>query len=415
MDGGNAKRLSGTIVPERRATPLAVRSSDRTESIVLRQTLSTGIFLQPCRHSKRKTRDLTTKTRCQALCATNGIYKDPPMAPTVHLSLEQAHNLALRALLARGFSEAQGRAAADTMIAAERDLCTSHGLFRLPLYINSLTGPKVDAKAVPEMSDLAPGVLRVDAKFGFAPLALQMSADPLIKKARTNGIAALAINNTVHIAALWPEVERIAEQGLVAFAFTVAMPYVAPAGGTKALYGTNPMAFAWPRANHPPMVFAQASSVAARGEIQLHLRDGQPIPTGWAIGPDGQPTTDPQTALDGAQLPFGGHKGAAIAMMVELLAGALIGDAFSYEVQERDNGSGAPCGGEFLMAIDPARYTPGGDANAALTHAENLFSRILDIDGTRLPSDRRFAARKSTATNGIHIPQSLHDEINAML
>lgn len=337
------------------------------------------------------------------------------MAATVHLRLDEAHDLALRALLSRGFSEPQGRAVADTMIAAERDLCTSHGLFRLPFYVKALSNPNVDASAIPELNDLAPAVLRVDAKFGFAPLALQMSAAPLVEKARSNGIAALAVNNAYHIAALWPEVERIAEQGLVAFAFTAAMPYVAPAGGSKALYGTNPMAFAWPRINHPPMVFDQASSVTARGEIQLHLRDGKPIPAGWAIGPDGQATTDPQTALDGAQLPFGGHKGAAIALMVELLAGALIGDVFSYEAKARDTGTGAPCGGELLLAIDPARCTPGADANAALAHAEQLFTRILEIDGTRLPSDRRFAARSSTASNGIHIPQSLHDEISAML
>ena len=88
------------------------------------------------------------------------------------------------------------------------------------------------------------------------------------------------------------------------------MSSVAPAGGTKPLYGTNPMAFAWPRLGRPPMVFDQASSMTARGEIQLHLRDGKPIPEGWAIGPDGAPTTDPQTALEGAQLSFGGHKGA---------------------------------------------------------------------------------------------------------
>jgi len=301
------------------------------------------------------------------------------------------------------------------VIAAERDLCASHGLFRIPFYNKALSNPNIDAKATPELSALAPGVLRVDAKFGFAPLALQMSAEPLIDKARSNGIAALAINNVYHIAALWPEVERIAECGLVAFAFTAAMPYVAPAGGTKALYGTNPMAFAWPRVNHPPMVFDQASSVTARGEIQLHLRDGNAIPEGWGIGPDGEATTDPQTALDGAQLTFGGHKGASIALMVELLAGALIGDVFSYEAKERDSGTGAPCGGEFLMAIDPARCAPGGDANAALAHAEQLSCRILAIDGTRLPSDRRFAARKRTAIEGIHIPQSLHDEICAMV
>ena len=106
---------------------------------------------------------------------------------------------------------------------------------------------------------------------------------------------------------------------------------------------------------------------------------------------------------------------AFVAILLGGLAGALIGDVFSYEAMERDTGTGAPCGGEFLLAIDPARCVPGGDAKATLAHAEQLFTRILDIDGTRLPSDRRFAARKTTATAGIEIPQSLHDAISEML
>jgi LDH2 family malate/lactate/ureidoglycolate dehydrogenase len=200
----------------------------------------------------------------------------------------------------------------------------------------------------------------------------------------------------------------------VAFAFTAAMAYVAPAGGSKPLYGTNPMGFAWPRKGRPPMVFDQASSVTARGEIQLHLRDGKPIPEGWAIGPEGEATTDPQTALAGAQLTFGGHKGAAIALMVELLAGALVGDVFSFEAKARDTGTGAPLGGEFLMAIDPACCVPGADAGATLEHAEQLFARILEQDGARLPSDRRFAARERTPEEGIRIPASLHETITQM-
>lgn len=333
------------------------------------------------------------------------------MAETVHMSLDQAHALALNALIAQGFSEDQGRAVADTVCAAERDRCPSHGLFRIPFYVNALKNPDVNPRAVPLISDLAPGVLHVDAQFGFAPLALARSAEPLAAKARANGIAALAINNAYHIAALWPELERLAQKGLVAFAFTAAMSYVAPAGGTKPLYGTNPMGFAWPRKGRPPMVFDQASSVTARGEIQLHLRDGKAIPEGWAIGPDGQPTTDPKTALAGAQLAFGGHKGAAIALMVELLAGALVGDLFSYETTARDKGTGAPLGGEFLMAIDPARCVRGGDAAASLEHAEALFAKVLEQDGTRLPSERRFAARQQTPIEGIRIPKSLHETI----
>ncbi len=334
------------------------------------------------------------------------------MTGQVHLTLEQTHDFAYSALAAQGISAAQANAIADTITAAERDECKSHGLFRVPFYIKALQNPNINPQAEPEISPLAPGVLHVDAKFGFAHLALEMSREPLIRMARVQGIAALCINNAYHIAALWPETEALAEQGLVAFAFTSSMSSVAPAGGTKPLYGTNPMAFAWPRAGRPPLVFDQASSVTARGEIQLHLRDGKPIPEGWAIDSEGRPTTDPEQGLAGAQLPFGGHKGAAIALMVELLAGALLGDVFSFEAKARDTGSGTHSGGEFIMAIDPARCVPGGDKQAQLDHAETLFSRILEQEGARLPSDRRFAARRRTPEQGISIPQSLYDTIS---
>ncbi len=335
------------------------------------------------------------------------------MNDSVHLTLDEVHSLAYEALVANGFSGAQARAVADTITAAERDLCTSHGLFRVAFYVNALNNPEVNPTAVPVVSELAPAVVHVDGGYGFAPLALEMGADPLISKARAQGIAALCLNNIYHIAALWPELERIAEKGLACFAFTAALPYMAPAGGTRPLYGTNPMAFAWPRKDHPPLVFDQASSVTARGEIQIRLRDGEPIPEGWAIGPDGQPTTDPATALQGAQLPFGGHKGAAIALMVELLAGALVGDMFSFEAAEKDTGTGAPLGGEFLIAIDPARCVKHGQRERQLEHAEKLFREILKQTGTRLPGDRRFAARKRTPLEGIRIPRSLHQTLIA--
>ena len=113
---------------------------------------------------------------------------------------------------------------------------------------------------------------------GFSPLALEYGRAALVEKARSQGIAALGITNSYHFAALWPETEALAEQGLAAFAFVTSSSFVAPAGGTKPLFGTNPMSFAWPREGKPPMVFDQASSASARGEIQIHQRDGKPIP-----------------------------------------------------------------------------------------------------------------------------------------
>jgi LDH2 family malate/lactate/ureidoglycolate dehydrogenase len=338
------------------------------------------------------------------------------MADLARLTLDEVHTLALQVLRANGVSAAQARAIADTITAAERDDCKAHGLFRLPGYVQSVRSGKVTPDAEPEVRELAPAIVQVNGKNGFAPLALSMGQGPLAAKARQYGIAALAVTQIYHFAALWPEVEALAEQGLVAFAWTQAMSYVAPAGGRQPLYGTNPMAFAWPRAGHPPLVFDQASSASARGEIQLHLRDGRPIPAGWAIDAAGNPTTDPAAALAGAQLPFGGYKGAAIALMIELLAGALIGEVFSFEASALDNNDGGPpIGGEFMIAIDPVRCVGHGDQQRQLAHAEQLFANILAQNGTRLPSDRRYAARQRTPTEGITIPPALYEELQEFL
>lgn len=337
------------------------------------------------------------------------------MSAAVTMTLDEVRSTTTRVLLAHGVSEDQTRAIADTVTNAERDDCKSHGLFRVPGYVASVKSGKVNADAVPEIRDLAPAVIQVDARHGFSPLALQLGRAPLIERARSQGIAALAVINAHHFAALWPEVEPLAEQGLAALACVSSFSYVAPAGGTKPLYGTNPIAFAWPRPHRPPLVFDQATSVSARGEIQIHLRDGKPIPEGWAIGPDGRPTTDPQAALAGAQLPFGGYKGAALSLMVELLAGALVGDVFSFEATARDNEDGGPPqGGELIVAIDPSRCVASDARADQLARAEELFTRVLEQDGTRLPSDRRYEARLRTATEGISIPSSLFETLQGL-
>ncbi len=134
------------------------------------------------------------------------------------------------------------------------------------------------------------------------------------------------------------------------------------------MYGTNPMGFAWPRKNAPPLVFDQASAAMARGEIQIAARDGRSVPETAGIGPNGEPTSDPNVVLQGAQLAFGGYKGASLAMMVELLAGAMIGEFLSIESVEDDAGKGGPPkGGELIIALDPAKF---GDPDGFLAHGE---------------------------------------------
>ena len=285
---------------------------------------------------------------------------------SIHLTLEAAHELAMKCLLVNGCDHENAKASADRMIQAEGDKCHSHGLFRLPWYCKAVKSGRANGQARPRVEQLAPAVIRVDGDGGFAPLGQAVAHTALVDCARKKGIASLAFVNMFHIAAMWPEVEALAMEGLCGFAFTPSYPYVAPAGGTKPLFGTNPMGFSWPRNGQPPLVFDQASSSMARGEIQIHARDGLPVPETAGIGPNGETTTDPNVVLQGAQLGFGGYKGAALALMVELLAGAMIGEFLSIESQEDDAGNGGPPkGGELMIAIDPARHgDPDGVSGA---------------------------------------------------
>ncbi|MFZ9449259.1 MAG: Ldh family oxidoreductase, partial [Alphaproteobacteria bacterium] len=211
-----------------------------------------------------------------------------------------------------------------------------------------------------------------------------------------------------HFSPLGGDVEPLAEAGLVAIAMTSYMPAVAPAGARVPFFGTNPMAFAWPRAGGTALVVDQASAAMARGEVTLAAREGRSLPPGTGIDAAGQPTTDPAAVLKGALLPFGGHKGSGIALMVELLAGALIGQSFSVEAAERDNKDGGPpSGGVFMLALDPARF---GDAEGWLDHGESFLARLAALDGVRLPGDRRAANRRRIAIEGVELPAKLWAE-----
>ena len=330
----------------------------------------------------------------------------------VRLSLDETHALAAAALIVNGCDQRNADAAARNMTAAERDGCKSHGLFRVPGYVKSLRAGKINGRADPVATRLGPCVVQVEADRGMAPLAIETGRAPLIEAARENGMAACAIRRAHHYAALWPETEVLAEQGLVAMAFVNSPPYMAPAGGTRKFFGTNPMAFAYPRAGGGAMVWDQASSMMARGEIQVAMRDGHPIPEGAGIDADGKPTTDPAAILEGAQLPFGGYKGGAIALMVDLMCGPLIGEVSSVEAGADDNGDGGPAtGGELILAFDPAKF--GGDD--AIARGERLFAAMLEQDGVRLPGQRRLKAREQTPTEGIEIPTSLHETIQSLI
>lgn len=330
------------------------------------------------------------------------------------LSLSEVRDVAQSVLSKHGFSRAQAEAVAETMVCGERDGCTSHGIYRLLVCIATLKAGRVNPTAIPVVHDQAPGIVRVDAKGGFSQLAFAAGLNALKVKASTNGAAVLAINHCVHFSALWVEIEAITKMGLVALACNPSHAWVAPAGGRGPVFGTNPIAFGWPRKGKSPFVFDFATSEIARGEIELHRRAGKAIPLGWGVSAEGLPTTSAKEALNGAMLTFGGHKGSALAAMVELIAGPLIGDLTSAQSLKHDGGAGvSPYHGELIVAFDPKRFL-GDRVDEYLENAEHLFNNIEGA-GARLPSSRRYEARTRSEVGGVQIRDDLWDEIQLLL
>ncbi|WP_252106494.1 MULTISPECIES: Ldh family oxidoreductase [unclassified Halomonas] len=336
------------------------------------------------------------------------------MSETITLSLEEAKSLSLTVLQHHGYSQAHADAITRSVLAAQRDECHSHGLYRLINCVEAARNGAVNTHAQPSIVDQAPGVLRIDAHQGCSLLSFEMGKPLLAEKARQSGLAALAINNCFHFSALWPEVEALSSEGLVAIAMTPTHAFVAPAGGVAPLLGTNPIAFSWPRPGGSPYTFDFATSVVARGEIELHRRAGKDIPDHWAMDAEANPTTDPVAALAGAMRTFGGYKGSALSTMIELLAGPLIGDVFGHETQAANaEQTGKPFHGELILALSPDAFL-GEHAAQHLEHAEALFDRIMG-QGARLPSQRRFEARQNSLRNGVTLPKTLVDELKALV
>ncbi|MDL2403421.1 Ldh family oxidoreductase [Rhizobium mayense] len=302
-----------------------------------------------------------------------------------------------------GLNAIQAAALARVIVAGERDACKSHGIYRIEGVLRTVKAGKVKPDAVPTL-EAAEGsaIVKVNAQGGFANPAFELGVGEVAERARKHGIAALVVNDGTHFSALWPEVEALTDHGLAALVMCPSYSTVAPAGGKKPLLGTNPFAFGWPRPGKSPYVFDFATSMTARGEIELHRRAGKPLPEGWAIGADGEPTTDPEAALAGAMLPFGGHKGSAIGTMIELLAGIMINDLTSPEALEYLGTTAlAPLHGELIVAFSPQAFAAGRPGDPFI-RAERLFDAIVG-QGARLPSQRRFAARQVSSTEGVSL------------
>ena len=334
------------------------------------------------------------------------------MTSTVTLSLAALQSLLEQILLRHGCSPMVAACIANNYAIAEQDGAKSHGVFRMPAIVSTLQSGWLDGKAIPLVEDVAPGLVRVDAANGFTQPALEAGRELLLAKVRTAGIAAIAIRNSHHFGALWPDVEPFAREGFIALSVVNSMTSVVPHGGTKAVFGTNPIAFASPRLGDDPLVFDQASSALANGDVQIAAREGHALPPGAGLDKHGQPTTDPKAVLDGgALLPFGGHKGSSIALMVEILCAGFTGGQFSFEVDwSQHQGALTPKTGQTIIVIDPERGAPGHFRS----RIEQLLEQVREAGQERLPGDRRYANRRHAQANGIALTHEEYEKLLAL-
>jgi (2R)-3-sulfolactate dehydrogenase (NADP+) len=327
------------------------------------------------------------------------------------LSLDEATTLVVDTLTRCRTSPGNAGAVARALVYAEAAGLKGHGLSRVPSYAAQSKVGKIDGHAVPTADHSKPGILKVDAAHGFAYPAIELAESLLPAITHSQGIALAGIRRSHHCGAAGLPVERLAEQGLVAMLFTNSPTAIAPWGASKAVFGTNPIAFACPLAGRPPLVIDVSMSRGTRGEIFAAARSGDSIPDDWALDESGRPTSDPAAALKGTMRPIGDAKGTVLALMVEMLAAGLTGAHFATEASPFLNAEGPPPGtGQLIIAIDPTLV--GGESSIA-RFAE--FAAVVEAEpGARLPGERRHASRVRASADGLAMDTRLLEEIAAL-
>ncbi len=332
---------------------------------------------------------------------------------TETLSLEAIEALAYDALTAAGASDLQARSLARATADTEAMGVASHGLAYIPIYAEHLRCGKVDGAAVPTLDRPAPAMLRVDAACGFAHPAIDLGFEALATAARAHGLAGLAIHRSYNCGVLGVHTHKLAAQGLFALGFTNAPASIAPSGGHKPLVGTNPFSVAAPDGQGgAALLIDQSASTIAKSEVMKHAREGKDIPLGWALDPDGNPTSDAALGLKGSMAPSGGYKGVGIALLVELMAAALSGATLGKDASPFSGPvGGPPQTGQFFIAIDPGAASGGQFAD----RLSALLGGFEEQDGARLPGTNRLSKQVAAQAQGVAVSVAILDKVRALL
>ena len=331
------------------------------------------------------------------------------------LTLKEATDLVEQALSRHGASASMARATARFLVMAQAQGLASHGLTRVAQYATHLRNGRAQGQAQPRVVNQRGAALLVDAGQGLAFEACELAMQQAIELCRQQGVCFAGVTNSHHCGVLVDHLRPAAAAGLVGLALTNSPSAMPVAGGRHAVLGTNPVAAIFPRRAQDPLMVDLSLSEVARGKLMVAAQEGKQIPEGWALDAQGRPTRDPRAGLEGSMLPIGAatsHKGAMLALVVELLVTALIGAHFGFEASSFfvDEGN-APQLGQVFLLIDPGALA--GSA-AYLDRIEVLITEMMRDDGVRLPGARRLALERTAQAEGLEIPAALHAQLQGL-
>jgi (2R)-3-sulfolactate dehydrogenase (NADP+) len=331
------------------------------------------------------------------------------------LGLGEVQALVQRALEASSANAAMAEATARALVLAEAQGIGSHGLSRVAQYATHLKNGRVDGAALPRIAHQRGGAVQVDAGDGLAFPACDLAVREAIARAREHGVAFAGVVNSHHAGVIVDHLRAVADAGMVGLAFANSPAAMPAAGGRHPIFGTNPVAAAFPRRAADPLLIDLSLSEVARGKVMVAAKKGEPIPLGWALDADGRPTNDAKAALEGSMLPLGSvssSKGAMLALIVELLVTAVIGAQFGFEASSFfvDEGN-RPRIGQAFIVVDPGALA-GRDAY--LDRIEVLVAEMLRDEGVRLPGARREALRRKAEAEGVEVAEAVVASLRAL-
>jgi L-2-hydroxycarboxylate dehydrogenase (NAD+) len=312
---------------------------------------------------------------------------------------------------ALGATPAEADAMAEVLVEADLRGHGSHGLVRVPLSVGLVRSGRCKVGAQPRVVHERAAAALMDGDGALGPYAAILAAREAIRRARTHGAAAVALNNSGHIALAGYYVELVAREDLIGLLFGKSEASVHPHGGTEPLIGTNPVSIAIPTAGDP-LLLDMATSATSRGKLAEAAAAGRPLPLGWALDASGAPTTDPHAAMRGGALsPVGGAKGYGLALAVELLGGILTGAGAG---PMQDASGWRKLWGTLIVVLDPAAFTDVAAFKAAVS------AYLAEIKGSRLapgfeeiliPGERSFRTRRERLVHGVEIADHVWETV----